>query len=208
MPTRKPIGGEEDEISRLIVQLIRDNVCGVAPSKTTAMTDEEETVRVPEEDLASSSLRLLRFAGWLRGHPGVRHLTADGCKLTEDGVRMLVDAISEGLLPSLQTITLEGVDAATQEEAKAALAGRLNARKESHRRVSWRHEAPQQVATGVTVSTSSSSSSFFSQMVRALFRRMRTVPANDGGWRCRAAGDRDARAFRWRQVRAVDARGQ
>ena len=116
---RGKIRSSEGEVTRLVVGLIRDNVCGIGGVSADARRSPgslalslEETVldlgKMPSFE--GSPLLLLQFAGWLRLRPKVQQLTVPASHISPDGTALLRQAFEDGLLEGLQKLILNPYD--------------------------------------------------------------------------------------------------
>jgi hypothetical protein len=115
---REAISGHDEEVTRLVVGLIRDNVCGVgavpegaysAPG-SLALPLRDSVVDLSTTDFSSSRLRLLQLAGWLRLRPKVQRLVVSATPLSGQGIALLRSALREGLLQDLKHLETTDTD--------------------------------------------------------------------------------------------------
>ena len=124
---RAEIRGSEGEITRLVVGLIRDVLCGIArvPANaqvapgSLALPLTESTIDLSTLcNLADSPLLELEFAQWLRLRPRVQRLRVSGHQLTQCSA-LLMSALEEGLLRQLRTVCV--IDCDVEPELCASL---------------------------------------------------------------------------------------
>jgi len=107
------INGCEEQIATVVVGLVRDVFCGVgdvpasathAPGSLNLSLVDHEVDLSKMPSLEGSPLLLLQFTGWLRLRPRVQTLLVAPAQLTSDGVRVLRNAVEEGLLGELDEV--------------------------------------------------------------------------------------------------------
>ena len=117
---RAEIDGNETEIMRSVVGLIRDVLCGVQEAKggepqphapgSLALPLDETTVDLSTKPRFSDSpLYEMQFAGWLRLRPKVEHLIVGRGQLTARAEEMLQTAVDAELLPAMPTLEVSDV---------------------------------------------------------------------------------------------------